>query len=102
MLLSVLATAGLAVMWLIFWVAVIKQKESVSDVLLSQSFFRVVAVMGVVAATTVLALAGRLESQLTAAILSGTIGYVLGNTSRREGSSSPARSDGSERRPETQ
>jgi tetrahydromethanopterin S-methyltransferase subunit C len=37
--------------------------------------------MGVIAATVVLSLAGRLEGNLTAAILSGIVGYVLGQLS---------------------
>ncbi len=48
--LSILATAGLVLMWGLFWLA---------EVLLSPAFFRTVAVMGVIAATVVLSLAGR-------------------------------------------
>ena len=81
--LSILATAGLAVMWAVFWVSVIKARESVHEVLMSAGFFRVVAVMGVVAATVVLSLAGRLEGNATGAILSGIVGYVLGHLSGR-------------------
>lgn len=83
--LSVLATVGLVLMWAVFWYATIKTKESVHDVLLSPSFFRTVTVMGVIAATVVLSLAGRLEGNITGAILSGIVGYVLGQLS------SPAR-----------
>ena len=39
--------------------------------------------MGVIAATVVLSLAGRLEGNLTGAILSGIVGYVLGQISAR-------------------
>ncbi|PYX92051.1 MAG: hypothetical protein DMG67_08055 [Acidobacteria bacterium] len=81
--LSVLATTGLAVMWLGFWIAVILRKESVHEILLSTGFFRTVAVMGVVAATVVLSLAGRLEGNITGAILSGIVGYVLGQLAGR-------------------
>jgi hypothetical protein len=77
--LSVLATTGLAVMWAIFWFAVWSKKESISQILLSPSFFKIVAVMGVIAATVVLSLAGRLDGNLTGAILSGIVGYVLGS-----------------------
>jgi hypothetical protein len=45
-------------MWAVFWLAVTKAKESVHEVLMSVGFFRAVAVMGVVAATVVLSLAG--------------------------------------------
>jgi hypothetical protein len=76
--LSVLATIGLVLMWWVFWSAVLKTKESVHDVLISPSFFRVVTVMGVIAATVVLSLAGRLQGEITGAILSGIVGYVLG------------------------
>src|SRR5713226_3016859 len=81
--LSVLATAGLAAMWLAFWAAVVLRKESVHEILLSAGFFRTVAVMGVVAATVVLSLAGRLEGNITGAILSGIVWYVLGHLSGR-------------------
>jgi hypothetical protein len=67
--LSVLATTGLVLCWVAFWVAVIVRKENVHQILVSASFFRTVAVMGVIAATVVLSLAGRLEGNITGAIL---------------------------------
>jgi hypothetical protein len=81
--LAVLATTGLAIMWAVFWFAVVRAKESVHEVLLSAGFFRTVTVMGVIAATVVLSLAGRLEGNITGAILSGIVGYVLGAVSAR-------------------
>jgi hypothetical protein len=81
--LAILATVGLAVMWAAFWLAVAWARESISDVLLSPAFFRTVTVMGVIAATAVLSLAGRLDGNVTAAILSGIVGYVLGQINRR-------------------
>ena len=81
--LSVLATAGLVLMWGFFWYAIVRAKESVHEVLLSPGFFRTVTVMGVIAATVVLSLAGRLEGQITGAILSGIVGFVLGAVSTR-------------------
>lgn len=81
--LSILATAGLVLMWTIFWLAAWKRGENVHDILSSAGFFRTVVVMGVVAATVVLSLAGRLEGNLTGAILSGIVGYVLGHLSGR-------------------
>ncbi len=81
--LSVLATAGLVLMWGIFWVAVHRRNESITEILMSPTFFRVVTVMGVIAASVVLSLAGRLEGNLTGAILSGIVGYVLGTVSGR-------------------
>lgn len=83
--LAYLATAGIVIMWIAFWILVYLKKESIQEILLSPAFFKAVAVIGVVAATAVLALAQRLEPNLTGAILSGTIGYVLGTvTSSRE------------------
>jgi hypothetical protein len=84
--LSVLATAGLAAMWLAFWVAVIVRRDpedSIQRILQSAGFFRTVAVMGVIAATVVLSLAGKLEGNITGAILSGIVGYVLGQLAGR-------------------
>lgn len=79
--LSILATSRLVFMWAAFWWAVVKRSESIHEVLLSSGFFRTVVVMGVVAAAVVLSLAGRLESNITGAILSGIVGYVLGQLS---------------------
>ena len=79
--LSVLATVGLVLMWAVFWLAIVRSKESVHDVLLSSGFFRTVTVMGVIAATVVLGLADRLAGNITGAILSGIVGYVLGQLS---------------------
>jgi hypothetical protein len=81
--LSILATLGLVLMWAIFWQAVIRAKESVTEVLDRPSFFRTVTVMGIVSSTVVLSLAGRLEGNITGAILSGIGGYVLGHLSGR-------------------
>jgi hypothetical protein len=81
--LSILATAGLVLMWGSFWLAAIRAKESVHEILASAGFFRTVTVMGIIAATVVLSLAGRLEGNMTGAILSGIAGYVLGQLSRR-------------------
>jgi hypothetical protein len=67
------------VMGIIFRLAVWYRKESISQILLNPSFFKIVAAMGVIAATVVLSLAGRLEGNLNSAILSGTVGYVLGS-----------------------
>jgi hypothetical protein len=77
--LSIIATVAIASMWIIFWVAVIFSKERVIDILTNQAFFRTVTVIGVIAATAVLSLAGRLEGSVTGAILSGIAGYVLGH-----------------------
>lgn len=77
-----LATGSIVLMWLSFWFVAWKSGERIRDILASAGFFRAVAIMGVVAATVVLSLAGGLESQLTAAILSGIAGYVLGATLR--------------------
>jgi hypothetical protein len=76
--LSILATVGLAIMWIAFWVVVYLRRENVGEILLSSGFFQTVVVMGVIAATVVLSLAGRLDSDVTGAILSGIVGYVLG------------------------
>ncbi|WP_432698178.1 hypothetical protein ACQUQP_07500 [Marinobacterium sp. YM272] len=79
--LSVLATAALLIMWGMFWSAVAKSQENIMDILKSPSFFKTVTVMGVIAATVILSLAGRLEGNITGAILSGIAGYVLGQLS---------------------
>jgi hypothetical protein len=39
--------------------------------------------MGVIAATVVLSLADRIKGELTAAILSGIVGYVLGSIAHK-------------------
>jgi hypothetical protein len=78
----VLATAGLVLMWGAFWMAVTRRQESVRDILLSPAFFHTVAVMGIIAATVVLSLAGRLKSESASQLLSGIVGYVLGQMSK--------------------
>jgi hypothetical protein len=81
--LAVLATVGLVAMWGLFWRAVANSRENIMDILRSPSFFKTVTVMGVIAATVVLSLAGRLEGNITGAILSGIAGYVLGQLSNK-------------------
>jgi hypothetical protein len=81
--LSILATSGLVLMWGVFWIAVARRNESISEILTKPEFFKVVTVMGVVAATVVLSLADRIHGSLTAAILSGIVGYVLGSAVKR-------------------
>lgn len=98
--LSFLAAIVLFLMWGVFWLAIIQSKVSILDVLSSQGFFRTVAVMGVIAATAVLGLAGRLDSNIAGAILSGVGGFVLGHLSNRPDggplpSTSPSRDQGS-------
>lgn len=79
-----LATAGLCCCWAAFWWAVARQGAGIQDVLASAAFFRTVTVMGIIATTAVLSLAGKLEGSVTAAILTGIAGYVLGQLSRRD------------------
>jgi uncharacterized membrane protein YdjX (TVP38/TMEM64 family) len=82
MILAGVATAGLVIMWIAFWFAVARRKdETISKILESNGFFRTIVVMGIIATTAVLSLAGKLEPQ-TATILSGVAGYVLGHISR--------------------
>ena len=69
MVLAWLATIAILLMWFGFWVAVIWQKEKVSEVLFNPAFFKTVAVVGVIAATAVLSLAQRLEENFTARFL---------------------------------
>ena len=83
MLLAGLATGGLVIMWVAFWWSAARRGENISEILASAGFFRTVVVMGVIAATAVLSLAGRLEAN-TSAILSGVVGYVLGHLSSRQ------------------
>jgi hypothetical protein len=83
--LSVLATAGLCLMWTVFWIAVWRRNESITDILTKPEFFKAVTVMGVIAATVVLSLADRIKGELTAAILSGIVGYVLGSVAHKTG-----------------
>ena len=81
--LSLLATAGLVVMWSIFWLVVWLKKENIMEILKSDSFFKTITVMGVIAATVVLSLADKIAGDLTGAILSGIVGYVLGTNTKR-------------------
>jgi hypothetical protein len=99
--LAVLATSGLVAMWAIFWLAIRRTDESITEILLNPSFFKTVAVMGVIAATVVLSLAGRLEGNLTGAILSGIVGYVLGSvTGKAKESLKPEKPKGGQKQNE--
>jgi hypothetical protein len=89
MVLAWLATVAIVLMWIGFWAVVLWQGEKVSAVMFNPSFFKTVAVIGVIAATTVLSLAQRLEGNFTGAILSGTVGYVLGSLSGRSDAATP-------------
>ncbi len=82
--LSVLATVGLVTMWWQFWRSVEKSDESIFEIVKSPATFKIITVMGVIAATVVLSLAGRLDGNITGAILSGIVGYVLGQLSMRK------------------
>lgn len=82
--LSVLATLGLVVMWWMFWRSVAKSDESIFEIIKSPATFKIITVMGVIAATVVLSLAGQLEGNITGAILSGIVGYVLGQLSLKK------------------
>jgi len=82
LILAVLATTGLCLCWAAFWWSVTKQGTSIQEVLASAAFFRTVTVMGIIAATAVLSLAGKLEGNFTGAILSGIAGYVLGQMAK--------------------
>ena len=81
--------AGQALAWLVFWIVIWRRGENVGEILASPGFFGTVAVMGVIAATVVLSLAGRLEGNITGAILSGIVGYVLGQLSHKTANEDP-------------
>ena len=82
-LLAFLVFAGMVVMWTMFWIAYIKVKDPtiMLTILESPIFLKTVTVIGVVAVTGALAISERLESSATGAILSGIVGYVLGQCS---------------------
>ena len=82
--LCILATTGLVIMWGLFWHSVARSQEKIMDILISPTFFKTIAVMGVIATTVVLSLADRLAGNITGAILSGIVGYVLGQSSHQE------------------
>lgn len=82
-ILSILATTGLVVMWRTFWSAATKANANVSEILVSSGFFRTVCVMGIISSTVVLSLAAKLDGNITGAILSGIVGYVLGQSERK-------------------
>lgn len=83
-LLSILATLGLVIMWWLFWRSVARSNESIFNIIKSTATFKIITVMGVIAATVVLSLADRLEGNITGAILSGIVGYVLGQLSSKK------------------
>lgn len=93
--LSVLATSGLLLTWAVFWWRA-GRDTSAYQILQSPGFFRTVALMGAISATVVLSLAGRLEGNITGAILSGIVWYVLGHLASRGEKGMPTRGKVSE------
>jgi hypothetical protein len=81
--LSLLASGGLIILWAIFWLVVWRRQESATEIVAKPEFFQIITVMGIVSATVVLSLAGRIDGNLTAAILSGIAGFVLGSVSQK-------------------
>jgi hypothetical protein len=84
LLLSILATLGLSACWTVFWIVVYRREESITEILSNPSFFKVVTVMGVIAAAVVLSLCDKIDGTLTASILSGIVGYVLGSLAGKQ------------------
>jgi hypothetical protein len=68
----------LMVGWLIFFISVMKTKESVKE-LIDGSFIQNLTVILIVVAVGYLAALKVLSSDLTGALLSGIVGYVLGS-----------------------
>ncbi len=81
--LAIIAIIGLSFCWGAFWWAATRRGENIRGILASPAFFRTVTVMGVIAVTGVLSLAGHLSGNTVGAILSGIVGYVLGQMSAR-------------------
>ena len=84
LLLSILATVGLVACWITFWVVVCSQKQEITSILSNPAFFQTVTVMGVIAAAVVLSLCDKVRGELTASILSGIVGYVLGSLKTKQ------------------
>lgn len=89
--LSILATLGLFLMWGIFWFFVWKSKESITYIIQSPFVFKIIVVMGVISATAVFTLTGKLSGDIAGAIISGIVGYVLGQSSLMNKISSDSR-----------
>jgi hypothetical protein len=82
--LSLFAVVGLLIMWRVFWNSVARSEEKIMDILLNPAFFKTVTVMCIIGATVVLSLACILDGNITGSILSGIVGYVLGQSSHQE------------------
>jgi len=82
--LSLLATTGLSLAWAVFWLVAWHRDANIAEIISRPELFRIITVMGVIAATAVLSLTNRIDGNLTGAILSGIVGYVLGSVSNRK------------------
>ena len=89
--LAVAALVAVLGVWITLWVVAVQKPELVKALLLNQHFLRGMAVIMVLAAVTVLALAGRLDGEVAGAILSGIVGYVLGSRVSPEATQSAKR-----------
>lgn len=87
--LSLLATTGLSLAWAVFWLVAWHRGANIAEIISRPELFRIITVMGVIAATAVLSLTNRIDGNLTGAILSGIVGYVLGSVSNRKREAPP-------------
>ncbi len=69
--------------WAIFFLSVIKTKESIKD-LISDTFLQNLTVILVVVGASFLALAKVIPGEVVGSILSGVVGYVLGSIKTKD------------------
>ena len=80
----IVAMGGFVVGWCVTFIVIKDRSETMRELLLNDNLIRVLTVMFVVIATTLLAVIGKLNEAVSA-IFAGIVGYVLGTTSYKRG-----------------
>ena len=71
--------ATLIIIWVVFWIAIMRSKSNPITVINNSGFLRIVTVGFTLSAVVILSLAHILSGEIAGAIVSGIVGYVLGS-----------------------
>ncbi len=75
----------LIIIWVVFWLAIMRIKSNPITVVSNTGFLRIVTVGFTLSAVVILSLARILTGEIAGAIVSGIVGYVLGSVRSSSG-----------------